>query len=162
MGDFGGFGQKSSAKKTSKSAGRARHQIEAWGSPEALISRYKAILPFMQQQQGPARQMATDTAALGAQTGLQAADVAASRRGTQGSGFHQAQKQAIQGGRQAQVQNALTQYYMNAINQAMGQAGRMQGQTQAALAGVPITQQAPSGSSVMGDLAGQALAYMLI
>jgi len=162
MGDIGGFGAKSTGKRASKSASRTKNLIERTSQPEELLSRYGKILAGLEGYGEGERKTLADAAAIGEQTELGGFEADVARRGLAGSGAQLVGRQAIRGGRQARVNEALTRMYSQRMQTALGEAGAGQRAAISGYSGQPAIGYPSTGAAsaqLVGDLLGLYLAY---
>ena len=128
---------------SARSAGHNRNAIWKYGSRGAYTDWVKKALPGMLGLYEPTRIGAADQAAMGEQNNLGQVNAIAARSGLTGSGAHLMARAGVRGERQANVNEALMQKYLNTIGMVEKQAGATLGTAQNALAGQPYNQNAP-------------------
>ena len=136
---------------SARSARHNRNAIFKYGSRGAYTDWVRRALPDMLGLYEPTRVGATDMAATGEQNNLGAVNAIAARSGLTGSGAHIGARAGVRGERQANVNEALMQKYLNAIGMVEKQAGATLGTAQNALAGQPYNPNQPG--SQWGQLA---------
>lgn len=149
-----GVSDRKQAKKADKATAKTRKASLRYASPEnylKLLSQYRGAF---EQEYAPHLKNIGEALALGEQSGMQGIDTALGRRGLSGSGIDFALKGATRANRQSNYNQAMRDFYSQAMGAARQQADITQGRQTGTSTQNPYTYTPRPG---YGDIAGNAL-----